>query len=188
MANTCFTTYVITGKEENSEAYKKLSEFIWSKEVGDMWLGELAEHYEIDYKWLDISIRGWIVYCSEKDGVLTLEVESAWSPNEELFLEINKKLGGQLSISWKAEESGSDIFWIHDEGGYFPERYFVDCDGWKDCESDYFETAKEVVDYWCKLTGEKRDGKTDKEMLDVIEDWEYENDDMFFVVHEFDVD
>ena len=158
------------------------------KNAKDLWLGDLAKHYDIDCAALGIDVRGWVIDYYEEDGVITLDVDSKWSPNEELFLAINDKLDSQFSVSWKAEESGCGIFWIHDEGEYFPERYFVDCDGFDDCECDYFETAKEVVDYWCKLTGNKRDGKTDEEMLEMIEDWEYEDDDKFFVVHEFDVD
>lgn len=187
MANTCCTIYKITGIDGNNDAYNQLKEYL-DKNWKELWLGDMAKFYGVDFEELGISARGWVCYYEEDKGVITLDVDSAWAPNEQLFEEINNKLDNQLSISWKAEEPGCEIFWIHDEGGYFPENYYVDCSGFDNCECDYFETLEEVVDYWCKLTGEKRDGRTDEEMLKVIEDWEYEDEDTFFIVHEFDRD
>lgn len=187
MANICFTIYKITANVENSEAYKQLKSFLDSSEK-NFWLGSLAKHFDIDCESLKIDVRGWAIDFYEENGVITLEVESKWSPNEELFLVINEKYDCELSVSWRAEEPGCEIFWIHDEDDYFPERYYVDCSGFDNCECDYFETAKEVIDYWCKLTGNKRGRKSDEKMLEMIEYWEYEDDDTFFNVHEFEVD
>lgn len=185
MANTCCTIYKITGIDGNNDAYNKLKDYL-DKNWKELWLGDMAKFYGVDFAELGISARGWVCYYEEDKGVITLDVESAWAPNEQLFEEINNKLDNKLSISLKAEEPGCGIFWIHDEGGYFPENYYVDCSGFDNCECDYFETLEEVVDYWCKLTGEKRDGRTDEEMLKVIVNWEYEDDDKFFIVHEFE--
>lgn len=186
MPNWCFTTYKIISRGEENKEYLKLKKYLdenWEKEL---WIGNLANYYGVDFESLGISARGWVSTYSEDDGVITLDVESAWDANDLLFDEINKATGNKLIISLRAEEPNCDLWYIRDEGGFFPEKYYVDCYGGSpEFEPQSFETLKEVVDLWCKMTGEKRNGRTDEQMLEVIEEWESDEDDIFFNVHEF---
>lgn len=93
----------------------------------DVWLGDLAEHYGIDYEKRQISVRGHIYYADMADGgekedsLLTIETETARSGCHAFFHAINRKLKGGLSISYRETESGCGIYYVHDEGGFFTE-------------------------------------------------------------------
>ena len=191
MANTCITTYKITGIYKNNAAYNDLKTYL-DNNLSGLWLGDLAKHYNVDFASLGISARGNVCYYEEDNGVITLTVESAWFPNKRLFEEINKRVGNQLSISYRAEEPGNDIFCIHDEGCFFPERYLVDAidceDVLGDIESFYCENISSVIDLWCKAIGYERGEEDDDKMIDIINDWEYDNDDVFFQIRKFVVE
>lgn len=188
MANICFTTYKITGIDKNNAAYNDLKTYL-DNNSSRLWLGDLAKHYNVDFASLGISARGNVCYYEEDNGVITLDVESAWSPNDRLFEEINKRVDNQLSISYRAEEPGWNIFWIHDEGGFFSERYIVDAidceDVLGDIESCYCENINGVIDLWCKAIGYERGEEDNDKMIDIINNWEYDNDDVFFQIRKF---
>ena len=141
MANLATTTYKVTGTRE---AVNNLWTTLQNMEVDskDIWLFKLAEHYGIDYEKKQISVRGhiyWAEYEEEEENdyyLLSLDTETAWDACNELFLEINRILGDELSISYRCCESGCDLFYTHDEGDFFPEE----C-----CVSSYVSDRETVV-------------------------------------------
>lgn len=127
MANLATTTYKVTGTRE---AVNNLWTTLQNMEVDskDIWLFKLAEHYGIDYEKKQISVRGhiyWAEYEEEEENdyyLLSFDTETAWDACNELFLEINRILGDELSISYRCCESGCDLFYTHDEGISFPKN------------------------------------------------------------------
>ena len=194
MANTCFTIYKITGINGQNEAYNKLvSALAELKGERFPWLGTLATELGLDWEKMRLPVRGNIIHWEDEDSpwhygnILTLEVESAWTPCIELFDSINEHLGGELSISWRAEEPGCDLYWKHDEGGFFDEDVFcVDADG-DVFESFYAPDLQDVIDAWCSVMKYDCADKSDNEMREIIENWEYENEDIYFNIHEFEI-
>ena len=115
MANLATTTYKVTGTRE---AVNNLGTTFQDMEVDskDIRLFKLAEHYGIDYEKKQISVRGhiyWEEYEEEEENdyyLLSFDTETAWDACNELFFEINRILGDELSISYRCCESGCDLF------------------------------------------------------------------------------
>lgn len=191
MANTCFTIYKIMGTDRQTEAYNKLvSALTELKGERFSWLGTLATKLGLDWENMGLPVRGDIMHWEEEESpwdngnILTLEVESAWIPCTELFDAIREHLGGELSISWRAEEPGCEIYWVHDEQGFF-DGDNIYADGCGEFESFYFNSLTEAVNYWCEVMQYDRGEKADADMLNIIENWEYEDEDSYFNIHEF---
>ena len=119
MANTCTTTYKVTGSRK---AVNDLWNVLQKMEVNskNVWLYQLAEQYGIDYEKKGFSIRGHIYWADfeadeENDNyLLSFETESAWCACTELFEEINHTLHYELSISYRETECGCDSYYVHD--------------------------------------------------------------------------
>ena len=132
MANICDTQYKVMGERK---AVADLWNTLQTMEVNtkNVYLYKLAEHYGIDYEKMDISVRGYIYWAEfeadENICLLSFDTESAWSACEEFFDELNNVLGGELSISYREIECGCDIFYVHDEQGFFPEECCVSSSG-----------------------------------------------------------
>ena len=156
----------------------------------DVYLYLLAEHYGIDYEKQGISVRGHIYWAeyeeNEKDdhALLSFDTESAWSSCDLFFEEVNKALGDELSINWREVEPGCGIFFSHDENGFFPEECYVTAYGelFEDCE-DAYPTIGDAIDKWCEKTGLSPDGRTEQEMMDYINDYEYEAENAHFHIN-----
>ena len=123
----------------------------------NVYLYELAEHYGIDYEKMGISVRGhiyWAEFEADEDiCLLSFDTESAWSACEEFFDELNKVLGGELSVSYREIECGCDIFYVHDEQGFFPEECCVSSSGepFEDACEDIFDTCQDAIAKWVAL-------------------------------------
>ena len=134
MANTCTTTYKVTGSRK---AVNDLWNVLQRMEVNskNVWLYQLAEHYCIDYEKKGISVRGhiyWADFETDEENdyyLLSFETESAWSACTELFEEIKHALHDGLSISYRETECGCDIYYVHDEGDFFTEECCVSSSG-----------------------------------------------------------
>lgn len=181
MANRCFTTYKITGYKPALESLVRALEEIKPNNY-DIYLSDLAKHYNIDYEKECISVRGWIDYWQYDENVLTIDTDTAWNGCHNLFYAINRELNDKLSISYREEESGNDIFYIHDEEEFFPEECMIDYDISKDgrnySDVDYTSISK-AIGLWCSLIGEEQGERTDEEMLDYIFQYEHETSDYF---------
>ena len=192
MANQATTEYRITGN------HKAVSEF-WNilQNMGvngkDIWLGNLAQHYGIDYETKPFSVRGHIYWAEYEEDVendfylLSFCTESAWDACNELFEEINHCYGDKLSISWRVCECGCEVYYVHDEGNFFTEEVCVSSSGepFDDAFDDVYDTAADAIKEWCSKMGVEQGKRTDEEMMDFINDYEYEKDETYFYIRTF---
>ena len=132
MANSCDTQYKVMGERKS---VADLWDTLLTMEVNtkNVYLNRLAEHYGIDYEKMGISVRGHIYWAEfeEDDDIclLSFDTESAWSACDQFFEELNNTLGGELSISYREIECGCNLFYVHDEQGFFPEECCVSSSG-----------------------------------------------------------
>lgn len=192
MANTCDTSYKVIG---SPKAVKKLWKTLQEMEVNskNIYLYELAERYGIDYKKKGISVRGFIYWAEfeEKESddycLLSFDTETAWSACDLFFDELNKVLGGELSISYREIEPGCDIYFVHDECGWFPEECCVNSSGepFEESCGDVFSTVKDAINEWCTKMNIEQGERTDAEMLEYISEYEYDDLDTYFYINEF---
>ena len=192
MANTCDTSSKVIG---SPEAVKKLWNTLQEMEVNskNIYLYELAERYGIDYKKKGISVRGFIYWAEfeEKESddycLLSFDTETAWSACDLFFDELNKVLGGELSISYREIEPGCDIYFVHDECGWFPEECCVSSSGepFEESCGDVFSTVKDAINEWCTKMNIEQGERTDAEMLEYISEYDYDDLDTYFYINEF---
>lgn len=192
MANTCDTSYKVIG---SPKAVKKLWNTLQEMEVNskNVYLYELAERYGIDYEKKGISVRGFIYWAEfevkESDDycLLSFDTETAWSACDLFFDELNKALGGELSISYREIEPGCDIYFVHDECGWFPEECCVSSSGepFEESCSDVFSTVKDAINEWCTKMNIEQGERTDAEMLEYISEYDYDDLDTYFYINEF---
>ena len=192
MANTCDTSYKVIG---SPKAVKKLWNTLQEMEVNskNVYLYELAERYGIDYEKKDISVRGFIYWAEfeEKESddycLLSFDTETAWSACDLFFDELNKALGGELSISYREIEPGCDIYFVHDECGWFPEECCVSSSGepFEESCGDVFSTVKDAINEWCTKMNIEQGERTDAEMLEYISEYDYDDLDTYFYINEF---
>ncbi len=192
MANTCDTSYKVIG---SPKAVKKLWNTLQEMEVNskNVYLYELAERYGIDYKKKGISVRGFIYWAEfeEKESddycLLSFDTETAWSACDLFFDELNKALGGELSISYREIEPRCDIYFVHDECGWFPEECCVSSSGepFEESCGDVFSTVKDAINEWCTKMNIEQGERTDAEMHEYISEYEYDDLDTYFYINEF---
>ena len=192
MANTCDTSYKVIGSPKE---VKKLWNTLQEMEVNskNVYLYELAERYGIDYEKKGISVRGFIYWAEfeEKESddycLLSFDTETAWSACDLFFDELNKALGGELSISYREIEPGCDIYFVHGECGWFPEECCVSSSGepFEESCSDVFSTVKDAINEWCTKMNIEQGERTDAEMLEYISEYDYDDLDTYFYINEF---
>ena len=192
MANTCDTSYKVIG---SPKVVKKLWNTLQEMEVNskNVYLYELAERYGIDYEKKGISVRGFVYWAEfeemESDDycLLSFDTETAWSACDLFFDELNKALGGELSISYREIEPGCDIYFVHDECGWFPEECCVSSSGepFEESCSDVFSTVKDAINEWCTKMNIEQGERTDAEMLEYISEYDYDDLDTYFYINEF---
>ena len=190
MANQATTTYNVTGTRK---AVNNLWNTFQSMEVNNknIWLSDLAKHYGIDYEAKQICVRGhiyWAEYEEDEDVcLLSFETETAWDACNDIFFEIDRLLGGELSISYRCCECGCEVYYTHDEGNYFPEECCVSASGepFEECCDDVYGTIEEAIKEWTSKTGIEQGERTNEQMMDFINVYEYENDETYFYIRTF---
>ena len=166
MANQATTTYMVTGTRE---AVNNLWNTLQSMEVNNknIWLGDLAKHYGIDFEAKQICVRGHIYWAEyeEDEGtcLLSFETETAWDACNDIFFEIDRLLDGELSISYRCCECGCEVYYTHEE-----------------CCDDVYGTIEEAIKEWTSKTGIEQGERTNEQMMDFINEYEYENDETYF--------
>ena len=193
MANQATTTYKVTGtRKAVSDLWNTLQKM--NVNTKNIWLDELAKYYGIDYEAKHISVRGhiyWAEYEEDEDHVLlSFETETAWDACNELFEEINHLLWDELEISYRVVECGCEVYYVHDEGNYFPEEACVSSYGepFEEACEDVFETISDAISEWCTKMGIEQGERTNDEMLDFINSYEYEDCDTYFYINPFTFD
>lgn len=197
MANLATTLFKVCGTRK---AASDLWTTLQTLGVNDknIWLGDLAEHYGIDYKEKHIMVRGhiyWAEYEEDEENdmyVVSLETETAWSEPNEIFEEISALLWYDLQINYRVIECGCDLFHVHRESAFdfFPEECCVSSYGapFDEACEDVYETVGDAIKVWCEKMNVSQDGRTEEEMMDFINDYEYEDDDTYFYIHPFTFD
>ncbi len=194
MANLATTTYKVTGT-------RKAVNDLWNtlQKMGvngrDVPLYELAEHYGIDYKSKNFSVRGHIYWAEYEEDpandhyLLSFDTETAWNACTELFVEINHLLWDELSISYRICEAGNYIYCVHDEGSFFTDEVAVSSCGepFEEAYDDIYET-KAAINVWCEKMNIQQGQRTDEEMIDYINEYKYDNQYTFFLINKFDVE
>lgn len=192
MANICTTTYKVTGSRK---AVSDLWNTLQRLEVNsqNVWLSDIAKFYGIDYEKKGISVRGHVYWAEfEEDDandyyLLSMETETAWSACNDLFREINHVLWDELSISYREIETGCEVFFVHDEGAFFEEECCVSSSGepFEESAEDVYDTVADAIEEWCKKMDIDRGERTDEEMMEFINTYEYEDDDKYFYIYPF---
>lgn len=184
------TTYHVTGtREAVNQLWSVLQDL--QVDVHDVSLADLARRFGIDYENKRISVRGNICWANfvecKNTNVLQFETETAWTSCNQLFTEINHVLKDALSISWRLCESGCSLYYTHDEGGVFPEECCVNSHGepFEDAFYDVYATVDEAIQEWVSKMGIEQGDRTQEEMLDFIDDFEYDDEDTYFIINRF---
>jgi hypothetical protein len=155
----------------------------------DIWLCKLAKHYGIDYDKRGISVRGNIYYIErDNEDIMTICTDTAWTGCHELFYAINEVLNNELSISYMELEPGMEIFCVHDEDWFFDEECILYADGmpFDFQHEELFNTIDDAIDFWCERMGVQRDmSLSQKQYLDMIDKYEYDDEDTYFHLYTF---
>ena len=190
MANHCYTTYKITGSQK---AVKKLWDTLVSMDVNtkSVWLSDLAEHYGIDYEKRQFAVRGDIFFAEydSDENLLTLKTMTAWLGCHKFFWALNEVLGDEMSISYREKEPDSGIFRIHDEGEFFTEKccVFSYGDPFENLYYSDFDSIESAIQEWCSKMGVERGDKSEEEMLDYINRYDYEGLDSYFDITKYTI-
>ena len=117
--------------------------------------------------------------------VLTIKTETAWTACTLLFNSINLKLNNELSISYREIEVGCCVFYTHDEGEWFPEQVIGSSSGepFDDVCEDAYMTFDDAINEWCDKMKFNRDGRNTNEMLELIDQYEYDDMDTYFNIY-----
>ena len=192
MANQASTTYKVTGTRK---AVSDLWNTLQSMNVNtkNIWLDDLAKFYGIDYEAKHISVRGhiyWAEYEEDEENdnyLLSFCTETAWDACNDLFEEINHLLWDELSISYRVCECGCEVYYVHDEGNYFPEEACVSSYGepFEDACDDIYDTIADAIKEWCSKMNIEKGERTDEEMMDFINEYDYEDDETYFYIRTF---
>ena len=190
MANQASTTYKVTGTRK---AVSDLWNTLQSMNVNtkNIWLDDLVKFYGIDYEAKHISVRGhiyWAEYEEDEDHVLlSFDTETAWDACNEIFEEINHLLWDELEISYRVVECGCEAYYVHDEGNYFPEEACVSSYGepFEDACDDVYDTIADAIKEWCSKMNIEQGERTDEEMMDFINEYDYEDDETYFYIRTF---
>lgn len=197
MANIAYTEHYFQGSEKDLKKLKGIFDF-FDKNGSNRNLSNLAKELGINYD--DINIRGYVEdwYRNEADDYIFLITSSAWDSCIEFFYRINEKFfNDRLSISYRVEESGCEIYHVHDEDSFFPERFYLsayyedEIDSYDDdpIEGEYL-TMSQIFYAWCgiikKAPKEFGENLTDRKMRDIIDEYEdYKSENTYFNVYEF---
>ena len=188
MANLCDTSYKVTGPRE---ALENLWNTLQELKVNEkrVQLGDLAKRYGIDPEEKRCSVRGEIYWAdyNEEVGLLSFDTASAWTSCREFFDELNHVLDDALSISFREAECGCYVFYVHDEGGFFPEECLVSCSGNQFSEDGeiIMDTIDDAISEWCKAMGIERGDRSQEDMVEFINDYEYDDVDNFYNIYPF---
>lgn len=118
---------------------------------GSTWLGNLV--IKLGGDWNKIYCRGEWNYMEYRDGILIIDIESAWSEPNEVRDFIEEKLPG-IKIYFQSEEPGCVIYETNDPTGeYFPDRFYL----WDEISLDtgYYQSLEGLLRAVEKITGSK---------------------------------
>lgn len=191
MANICDTKYKITGTKKAVMDLWHVLEDMSPSSTKNIRLNELADYYGIDWQGRHICCRGEIYHFDLFDDrntdcdILTIETSTAWAGCHDVFKAIGEVLWNELSISYKEIESGCEVYYKHDEGDFFPEECVVNSCGepFDDVYAESYDTVDDAINEWCYKMNITRNGRSEDEMLNFINGYEYEDSDTYFYIN-----
>ena len=76
---------------------------------------------------------------------------------------------------------------MHDEGDFFPEEVAVSScvDSFDDACDDIYTTLKDAINEWCVKMNIDQGERTDEEMMDFINEYDYKDDETYFYIRTF---
>ena len=193
MADMCSVTYKIVGDGPRVKSIYKVLQYMERRKTavvkntwGKMWLGCLVAKLGGDCE--ACGCRGVITgfWLEDTDEyVLTIEQETDWREQADVRHLITQLFRG-VKVYYQELRSGMSAFITNDANGrYFPERYFIDShEDWY-----FFATIEEVAAF-----AEVVVGHDVKPELNIIynalldyQDEHYEDDEVFYSLHEIEV-
>ena len=159
MPNWAAVCYKVTGQHEQVEKlYNIMLELgampfpgLVENGFGSEWFGNLVTKLGGDPN--KVYCRGSWTNLQYSDGILTIDIESAWDELNELraFLEDTFP---DIKIWYQCEESGCGIYTTNDpDGTYFPDRYYLWDELGMDCE--YYSSLDALLKAVENKTGSK---------------------------------
>ena len=81
-------------------------------------------------------------------------------------------------------------FYVHDEGGFFPEECLVDCSGDQFSENGELvvDSIDDAISGWCQAMGIEQGDRSQDDMVKFINDYEYDDEDTYYYIHPFTFD
>lgn len=130
MATWCLTDYTIEGEGKSVESLYKIIKEVDSTSYptsadgfGSLWLKNIIS--KMGGETSRIYCRGEIINYEMIDGLLYLQLESAWSEMREWRYFVLRKYPN-LKIYYRAEEEDFGYYLTNDKDGiYYPERYRI---------------------------------------------------------------
>ncbi len=190
MANTCFTSYVVTGrKEELKDLYEKMR-YLENRDIevekgiyGKTWLGHLVAL-------LGGKVEGEkAVYCRGKwdnlsmnEDTLSFDTETAWREMSE-FRYFVERCYLTIKFFYRSDVEDEGRYMTNDkEGRFFPERYIIDIEG-----VDYlgFNNYEKAVAYIESVMG--RSLSNGESAQDALVTWADENG-TYASLHIYEID
>jgi hypothetical protein len=73
---------------------------------------------------------------------------------------------------------------VHDEGDFFPEECAVSSYGapFDEACDDVYSTVEDAIKEWCSKTGMEQGERTNEQMMDFINEYEYEDTEVYFYI------
>lgn len=186
MANTCLSTYRITGSDLDLDTLQGVMLHSRRNKENGNWIGHIVEHFNDGKIPEHIHVRGWWSDLSRWEDCLYFSQESAWEPLYEAWDFIAKKLPS-LQVYFIGEEPGCELFLKRDntEKGWFPYNYYLDmCTPQGEYESDHFKTIGEALRFIENKSGERV--YSIEETDELSNRWNDENPDAFIILREFE--
>ena len=191
MANTCFTTYKVTGRRIDVKRLHRVIQRIEKRRtplVDNSWshpnllLGCLVKALGGDPE--KVYCRGEIAFYELENDILTISTETAWGEMNETRHFIESCFDG-MKIYYCEEECGNEVFNTNDaEGLFFPDRFYLDSED--DLPEPYFTTIKDAADTVALIVGHEVD-ETVEGVNQALEDYMEANPDKWYSFHEYKV-
>lgn len=183
MSNCCYGCYKLVGARVG-----EVMDVLRGLNVDENWVSvrDFLKSCSVDNEAYSMWLRGRIMWASVDGDVLTMGVESAWAGVHTAIEFVAKNLYG-LGVAWREEDITNGLVERHDSYGFFPGNYMISASSGApfhlESEVTYVQDLESVAKIWCRGVGIDRDGVNEDELPELIERWEYEDDDTFFNVY-----
>lgn len=185
MANIAFINYAITGPSRILDKIKTACSHAYHSASGESSTSGACKRLSINEDTINkSSLRENFSDEPEIIGnTLYITSEAAWNISD--FKDLLEGIFPEITIYWKEEECGNEVYCKNDvDGIFFPENYLIEaCVDGNEIHSEYFECLDDGILWLHDLT----DGLvTSKEDVDWYNE-KYCNNDGFISIHKFNI-